>query len=486
MALDLPNRPWRTVLLLLSSDFFALLISGGGAIAIRAMFADVARLDVYQSLWPLAVLFPMVYAAVGMYSGMALYPSMALGPADELRRATLSTTIVFLALAAATFLVRPGGAAMTEAGSRLADATLFSRSIFLMAWAMALFAVPVARGAVRGLFAAKPWWGHGVVVLGAGVTGKMVIESLRKHPELGLKPVAMLDDDTSKHGDLQGVPVLGGLDLAPYIAEKHHLRYAIVAMPGVPEEQLRSLYAKYGDVFPHLLIIPSLVGFSSLWVVARDVGGMMGLEVRQRLLLLGPRIVKRCMDLLITGIGGFILLPFFLLIALLIKLDSTGPVLFAQMRPGKDGRPFRIFKFRTMHIDADARLKEMMHDHGEEFTEFGKIKDDPRVTRVGRLLRRFSIDEFPQLINVLRGEMSLVGPRAYLRGQRRQLADHRAIIEKVPPGITGIWQVSGRSEVSMEQRLEMDAYYVRNWSVWLDLYILLRTAGVVVTGKGAY
>jgi lipopolysaccharide/colanic/teichoic acid biosynthesis glycosyltransferase len=213
---------------------------------------------------------------------------------------------------------------------------------------------------------------------------------------------------------------------------------------------------------------------------------MLGLEMQRRLLFPRLQLLKRLFDLVFITIMGIPTIPLILLIMLLIKLDSPGPIFFVQKRPGYKGRPFSIYKFRTMYIDAERRLSEMSPHLRREFEMHGKIKDDPRVTRVGLWLRKFSLDELPQLWNVLWGEMSLVGPRAYLMSQLSQVGSYKNIISQALPGMTGIWQVSGRSELTFEERLEMDSYYVKNWSIWLDLYIIARTVWVVLSGKGAY
>lgn len=475
-AISVVTRPWLTAATLVASDLLALLLAGFIAIQIKEAYSGVYNLGLYPKLWPLVFLFPVVYTAVGMYSGLALYPSVALGPADELRRATLSTTIVYMGVAAATFLM------LGPAGERAP----YSRAIFLMAWALSMVLVPIGRSIARGAFAGKPWWGHPVMVLGAGATARVLLQSLQRNPWLGLKPVAVLDDDPSKHGELCGIPVMGAMDVAPMLAKQYGITYAIVAMPGATADQLRKIYAKYGPFLPHLLVIPRLIGFSSLWVVAKDLGGVVGLEVRQRLLLLGPRAIKKSLDLTLTMLLIVVLLLPLLLIAVWIKFDSDGPVFFLQKRPGYRGKPFAIRKFRTMYTDAARRMNQLPVEQRKEFEKFGKIKHDPRITPIGKWLRKFSIDELPQLWNVLVGEMSLVGPRAYLKSQLPRMIQHRDLIFQVRPGITGIWQISGRSTVPFEQRMELDAYYVRNWSVWLDLHVLAQTGWVVLFGKGAY
>ncbi|MEM9976874.1 MAG: undecaprenyl-phosphate galactose phosphotransferase WbaP, partial [Cyanobacteria bacterium P01_D01_bin.2] len=300
---------------------------------------------------------------------------------------------------------------------------------------------------------------------------------------------AVLDDDVTKHGSLEGVPVIGNLAQAPVLANRDQIPYAIMAMPGVHRDRLLYVAQRYGRAFPHLLIIPDLFGMASLWVAARDLGGVLGLESRQQLLLPGPKLAKSLLDNCLTLLVGIVCLPLIALIALTIRLDSPGPIFYAQVRIGRRGRPFKAWKFRTMVPNADKVLKEYLHRQPELRTHWDqdhKLKYDPRITRVGRWLRRTSLDEMPQLWNVLRGEMSLVGPRPIVHDEVRRYADKFELYTQVLPGLTGLWQVSGRNNITYEERVNLDAYYVRNWSVWLDLYILIRTVWVVLMGDGAY
>ena len=470
-ALEFPlqadvTRPWVSRAVLIGSDLLTLGLAAIIAVVLRHwQEPTVIDIQVYVHLWPASVLFILGFAIERMYTVVGS------NPADELRRGTMATTLVYLGIAAATFMMRGG--------------EYYSRGIFVIAWLLSLVAVPLGRALVRKVFAPLPWWGYPVVVLGAGKTGEMIIKTLRRQPELGLKPIAVLDDDPSKHGALQNVPVPGGLDLAANLAQRGGVSYAIVAMPGVPHARLLEIVERYAYTFSHLIVIPDLFGFASLRVPVQDLGGTLGLEVRQQLLLPVPRFTKRAMDLLVTLIGGCLILPLLAVLALAVRLTSRGPVLFSQQRPGKLGKPFRIWKFRTMHLDAEERFTRLTQELRDEFTRYGKIRNDPRVTWVGSWMRKFSLDELPQLWNVLAGELSLVGPRPYLQNQVPNMKDFDDVVSKVVPGLTGLWQVSGRSELTFEERLKLDAYYVRNWSIWLDIWIMARTVPVLL-GKGAY
>ncbi len=208
--------------------------------------------------------------------------------------------------------------------------------------------------------------------------------------------------------------------------------------------------------------------------------------------LLSPvnRFFKRAFDLLVSIVGSILLLPLFMIIALLIKIDSRGPVLFIQERFGKEGKKFKLFKFRTMYMNADEKLNQYLEQHPElqqEWDQFKKLKSfDPRVTGIGKFLRRFSLDEAPQILNVLKGDMSIVGPRPYLVREKEEIEKSAAIIFRVKSGLTGLWQIKGRSELSFETRLKLDEFYVRNWSFLLDITIILKTFSAVLRGKGAY
>jgi Undecaprenyl-phosphate galactose phosphotransferase WbaP len=198
---------------------------------------------------------------------------------------------------------------------------------------------------------------------------------------------------------------------------------------------------------------------------------------------------KRLLDLFIVIFGGIIMLPFLLLIALLIKLSSKGPALYRHKRLGQNGREIGVFKFRSMVADADEKLTVMLEKDPklrEEWEGYHKLKNDPRITGIGKFLRRTSFDEFPQLLNVLAGEMSLVGPRPVTKEEVEKYGENYHRIFSVKPGMTGLWQVSGRSDTDYNERISYDSYYLQSWSVWLDLWVLYKTLGVVLWGKGAY
>ncbi len=471
LALTVSTQSWPTVVSMVGADAAGLGLAG--AIAVRlgiwvdgSLLSDPAQ---YWPLTPLLGLFILAYATVG------LYPGVAVSPVDELRLISTATTLIYLVLGSALFLFQGMPA--------------YSRTVFLLGWMLSLILVHVSRAVMRSLLAGQKWWGYPVIILGAGRTGDMVVRTLQRRPRIGLKPLFILDDDPEKKGTLHGVPVVGKLDMAPRLARIYRIPYAIVAMPGVPRPTLLDMLARYGQTFAHLLVIPDLFGFASLWIITKDLGGILGLEIRQQLLLPGPRLTKFVIDLLLTLFGGLLLLPLLLGIAIAIRLDSPGPIFYGHTRIGQGGQRFRAWKFRTMAPNADKVLQNYLDAHPElkeDWERNQKLREDPRITRVGWFLRRTSLDELPQLWNILRGEMSLVGPRPIVDEELWRYGDKISLYSRVPPGITGMWQVSGRNNITYEERVNLDAYYVRNWSVWVDIYILLRTVWVVLRGEGAY
>jgi len=241
--------------------------------------------------------------------------------------------------------------------------------------------------------------------------------------------------------------------------------------------------------FRHYTLIPDYIGVTNLWMSVRDFDGVLGLYTVQSLLLPLNHNLKRLIDISICVVGGLLILPFVGVLALLIKLDSPGPVFYGHHRLGKDGKFFTAWKFRSMVSNSREVLENLLASNPairSEWETNHKIHDDPRITKMGKFLRKTSLDELPQVWNVLKGEMSLVGPRPIVEEEVAKYGHHYALFASVKPGMSGLWQVSGRSETDYEERIALDILYIQSWSLWLDMYILFKTLGVVLGGKGAY
>lgn len=456
---------------LVFSDVLLGVVIWGAAYVLRSFWATAEVTDL-----ALATVVPSVAVWTGLRAMLGLYPGYGLDAVERLRRHTYSV------LAALALL------AILALGFQVGD--LLSRLLLGLALLGLLFAAPFVRHLTMLGLKGVGIWGKPVIVLSYKDTGGNFIRLLEKEWGLGYNTAALFDYNLLPAGQsFEESSYRETIEDAVKLAGHWRIDTAIFAMPYTRRDQLADMVGVAGESFRHVLIVPNLAGITNSAVIARDLGGTFAVEIKHNLLDPWAQRLKRTLDILLAGAGGIIISPLLAAIFLLIKLDSPGPALFRQERPGKDGRMFRVFKFRTMHADADERLSRMGAEDpllSEEFRMHGKLKDDPRVTRAGRLLRKFSLDELPQLWNILTGEMSLVGPRPYLTSQRSQISANERFILRVPPGISGLWQVSGRSDTTLEERVSLDVYYVRNWSVWLDVIILARTVKIVLLGRGAY
>ncbi len=437
--------------------------------AVRQMLGGQYHLPTYFQLWPLLGLFIAAFALYGLYPGVIFNPVM------EIRSVATATTTVYLVLGVLTFMLR-----VSET---------YSRIVFVVAWLLSVALVPPARMLVRHCFCRKPWWGYRALVLIGDNRGLQLLRTLERQPELGLRVTAVLKYEAAADEDDHTAPVFEGWEKAPILASHYGITHAIVAAPQFSAKQLRKVLDSHARPFSHLYIIPDLEGLSSLGIGALDLGHVLALEVSNRLLLSSAGLIKRLMDLAVSLTLGIVLLPVIGLIALMIKLETKGPAFYGHLRVGRREDRFKVWKFRSMVLNADEVLASYLEERPElkaEWESGRKLKNDPRITRIGRFLRRTSLDELPQLWNVIKGEMSLVGPRPIVTDEVRSYDAEFDLYTRVLPGITGLWQVSGRSDISYQERIALDTYYVRNWSPWLDIYILARTVKVVLGCRGAY
>jgi len=323
-------------------------------------------------------------------------------------------------------------------------------------------------------------------LFGAGTVALSVLRKLISQPHLGLRPVAVVADQVAD-SEIEGIPVFGSEYLGQIASSG--VKHAIVAAPELSESEFAEVIGRSGDIFPHLILIPDTDFIWKVGAYTRDLMGILAIQVRNNLLDSGSRIVKRTIDLASSILLTLFLLPVMAIIALMIVVESGFPVFYFQQRLGHGGRMFQMWKFRTMVHNSSVVLDRCLAGNAalrKEWTEFQKLRNDPRVTRVGMLLRRTSLDELPQLWNIIKGEMSLVGPRPYLDSQMAEYRAAYSIYVKTTPGLTGLWQVSGRNRTTIAERIECDIYYIRNWSVWMDIHLLAKTVGTVLSGDGAY
>jgi len=361
-----------------------------------------------------------------------------------------------------------------------------SRLMFIFAWLIVVAVVGLGRLGLRMLRAALHRRGidlERVLVVGDNHLGHMIMQGLADRSAQGYRVVGFVDE--AAHGDFGRFRALGRIENLHDIIAEHEVDQVIIALPSASHRQILTIIEHCRRDGVKFRVVPDLYEMSLNLLDLDTINGIPTIGVKDSALHGWNRFVKRLLDVVVAAGGLLVLSPLLLLIALAIKLDSPGPVLYRQVRLGRHRAPFQVLKFRSMRVGADRELDRLL-DRNEVDGPIFKMRNDPRITRVGRWLRRASLDELPQLWNVLRGEMSLVGPRPPIPSEVERYEEwHKKRLE-VQPGMTGLWQVSGRSRLSFDEMVTLDIYYIENWSLALDLRILFRTIPAVVTGGGAY
>ncbi len=455
-------------LMLALSDGIVLALFGWVLSRTLVPTAPVAEIDLMErALVTGLMLVPLVKSVFGIYS---------LGRFDyaERTRRTFQAAVLCTAVLMVPFAVMDG-----------------FRSFFVQALATAVggFAITFAVDllVVHGLLTLVLQWRTPVVIIGAGATGAQLAEKLHRLPWLGMRPIGFVDDnETLWDTRIAGVPVLGPTSLlqtAPAIAAQ--AQAAIVADMGRHGADLPGLLKALP--FRQVYCVLGNGGVTALDASYQNLHGSLTLRVTPRSPAAYLRI-RRAMDIVLCSLLLVLVAPLMMAIAILIKLDSPGPVVFRQQRWAGGNRTFDLLKFRSMHINAEEHLQRLLDSDPQmraEYETYHKLSFDPRITPFGRFLRKTSLDELPQLWNVLMGDMSLIGPRAYMPKELPEVGEAAAVIGTVRPGVTGYWQVSGRHRTSFQERVAMDVFYVRNRGLLFDVFILFKTAFVVLRGEGS-
>jgi undecaprenyl-phosphate galactose phosphotransferase len=426
------------------------------------------RLHDYLRFAPVALIWLAAFAAEGLYRVRRIFW-------EEARHLLRAATVAFIAILVLAFVFH------------VRDE--LSRPLVLLTFLLAaLFSLALRRG-LRNLLADSPLYARRLLLVAAPVPAGRLIALMERERSLGYRIAGVISDGPP-------VPPHGGaLPLHPLEAPGDEVmaligaRDLLVATAGLPAARLAAILEETAGVAESVRILPDLAGLPLAGMEVESAGELPLLHVPQNLLSPYNLALKRLFDLVVALLLLPFLLPPLILLWLWIKLDSPGPALLRQQRLARGGGRFHCLKFRTMHRDADTLLAGYLKQRPEaaaEWETFQKLKGfDPRVTRAGRLIRKLSLDELPQLFNILAGQMSLAGPRPYLPREISTMGAYAAIILRARPGITGLWQVSGRNELPFAERLQLDEFYVRNWSLWLDLTLLLRTPAALLRG-GAY
>ncbi len=357
----------------------------------------------------------------------------------------------------------------------------YSRSILVMAWLLSTVAVPMVRGFVRRRLCRKKWWGTPIIFLQDKDVASHIWQELEDYPERGLRPVACIDVAHCKDDWRARIREMQEQYVSPMF---------IWCSDGEQRVEEPPFFEEVALICKRIIAVPIRAKKQKkFWLAPRILGRSNAFLVKQNLTDIRRLRLKRAMDIAISSLALIGLIPLFLALVLWIRASSKGPAFYGQRRIGQGGRPICIFKFRSMVQNADEVLERYLAEneqYREEWKKDQKLRHDPRITRVGHFLRKTSLDELPQLFNVLMGNMTLVGPRPIVDDEIERYGDVYLEYKEVKPGITGLWQISGRNNTTYEQRISYDRYYVTNWSVWMDLWILMRTIPVTLRGHGAF
>jgi Undecaprenyl-phosphate galactose phosphotransferase WbaP len=466
---------------LLLSDAAALFLSFYAAFLIRArllawiapeFFTTRTPVDfsMFLGRWYIFFLTIAVFAVEGLYTKRHAFW-------EETRLLLKSSTLSFGLIMAAIFVTK--------------EYFPFSRLIVALAWLLSFGLLPAFRHMVKNGLLRLGIWSKRVLIIGSTEETAKVIESIKANRTMGYEIVGCLTDDRNRIGEtLSGAPILGHYDDIEAWKAKTSFEDIIVTFPNIPRNRLIFLLKTWESVSETIRYIPQTGDLITTGIEIENIGKILSLVVRKNLHKPWNIILKSVFEYILALVFLILLSPILLASAMAVKFDSPGPVFFLQSRLGRKGKNMTIVKFRTMYADEKQRLAAFLRSHPqarEEWETYNKLKDeDPRVTRVGRFLRRHSLDELPQLLNVLGGTMSLVGPRPYLPEEMKNIRPFPTLLFEVKPGITGMWQISGRSDIPFQERLRIDEHYIRNWSLWMDIIILLKTFGATISGRGAF
>lgn len=462
----------KSTWVLILIDLISIGLSFFLAIAIRELLNPVIHtpLEPIKGYWPLILLNVLIIFVIFTFQG--LYRGYGTVAVVELRDLTQSLLIAYVILAFSAYLVGQG--------ARL------SRIVFVLSLVFCLFFVPLLRFMVYNLFSKNKSWGVKVIVIGTYEELQNITSRLSTSRRLGFNPVILLCTSPSlEKKTFQGIPIqtfsnkvcrelsMSGINICFYASKELSGKDPVLN--------------EICQIFPTVYYALPESNLSSLWVNVTDLLGRPTLEVRYYLLTPFYNHLKRFIEFVAVALFLLISLPITLILALLIYLEDKGPIFFTQDRLGLNGKTFKLIKFRTMVPDAESILNEYLASNPnakKEYDEFHKLEKDPRVTKIGGFLRKFSLDEIPQFLNVINGDMNLVGPRAYMVHELDLNDETTQTILRVRPGVTGWWQVMGRNESTFVNRQKLDMYYITNWSTWVDYYILIKTVWVVISGQG--
>ena len=467
-------RPWLVSFVLVAVDYLAVLSAVWTAYLIRGQvlplfYQEFSVPDVY-----LFIVIPFAFIFFLHFDRISINKLYIWQQAERLFKASVYAMLLVLVILYFNHSIQH-----------------ISRIFMLLVWLFGFLYLAIGRYGMKRIVTAVGVLQVPTVIVGAGKTAALLVEAFQQNMGAGYKIVGLIEDDPQPLAIFQQYPIIGTFAQAEDAIRHAGVRNVLIAAPGLAREELLKLVYRLQPHVDNITFVPDLfgvpVGSMELETLFNEKTVL--LKIRNNLAQGHNRLFKLMFDCLCSLAGIIVVMPLFLVLSILIYLDSPGPVVFAHRRVGQRGEMFPCYKFRTMVKNSQEVLEEYLANHPdarEEWDRDFKLKDDPRVTKIGRFLRKTSLDELPQFFNVLKGEMSLVGPRPIVEAEVERYGEYINDYYLVRPGITGQWQVSGRNDIDYPERVQMDSWYVRNWSMWLDVIILMKTIKVVVARKGAY
>ena len=413
------------------------------------------------------VFLPGIFA---IFYAAGLYPGILLAPEEEVKRFSMCTFFTLIGESFALLTIKS------------AEDYIPIAVALIIAWPFATIFLPLGREIARRLYSRCSWWGVPAVIYSKGNQANEIIERLLKRKFLGYRPVLIITDTPFHDKEFHGIEIRENTPDVIKTLKELKIKVAIICGYDRSLELIQTNYR-------YIIRVPKNQLNTNMSLHMKDFGGILGFSSTNYLTKPGAVFFKRFIDIFICLAASPFVLPVVAVTAIAIKITSPGPVFYGHKRIGRNHREFKCWKFRSMCIDSDAKLKEILANdpvRAAEWEKDRKFTDDPRVTKIGKFLRKTSLDEIPQLWNVLSGSMSLVGPRPVTEPELVKYKQFSDYVLSVKPGLSGMWQISGRSQTGYEERINLDTYYIQNWSIWLDIWIIIKTFGVVIIGKGAY
>lgn len=457
-------------------DLFVLMLSLGiGFFIVNLMFTSDLNFKSVVNYFFFSPIFVLTFAAVG------LYPGIMIPPTEEVKKFCGCT---FFALGAMTL-----GIIIADINDYAIAQTFIKDSAdkavilaFAITFPVATILLPGFRELAKTIFAKYKWWGVPAVIYSTNHSADFIIEKLIRNPYLGYHPAVIVDSSATGFSEFKGIPVMPPSKELLEKIRAHNVKTAVICSYSGDMRKVMSSY-RYT-----ITVSKQQTTFTSTQQL-KDIAGIIAFSSVHNLTFRLNKFLKRSLDLFVIICLCPFWIPVFIICAILTKLTSRGPIFYGHKRVGQNGKVIKCWKFRSMVVNSQEILEKLLAENEEmriQWEKDRKLEHDPRITKFGKILRKTSMDELPQLINIILGEMSLVGPRPVTEPELEKYGEYKDYVLSVKPGLSGMWQISGRSDTGYEERISYDTYYIQNWSIWLDIWILIKSVWVVLLGKGAY